>query len=348
MRRAVPTSKRGSKGITAAPSSRLDFAHLVLPHTPWELTPTGRSYDPGADVGESPYYYQWAGDAAARFNRDRHLTQLQYTDHLIQELLARLDALGTYDDSLVVVTADHGVAFSGDVPVRAPTPANLTQIVWSPLFIKAPHQRAGRIDDRNAENIDVLPTIADLAGTHLPWSVDGRSLAGSPRRSPVKHVVPPVAQNQVPLDASGRIRIQGRSGFRDGAPIPARDHRLRRVRVLPGWTRRRHRGQTGRRAYRPARRRTRARRSIPAASRSTRAAGRSRSSCGPRSTARRRTPWSRSLVNQIVVGTYRPTGDHKARWVVPEAVLHTGHNDVALATVTGDAGNETLHRLATG
>ena len=177
-----PNFQAWIRGITRTPRSRLDFAHVVLPHVPWQLTPTGRQYDPGEDIDESPYYYQWVSDEGGRFNRERHLVQLQYADHLIQQLLHRLDHLGTYDDSLVVVTADHGVSFSGGQPVRGSTPRNIDQIAWSPLFIKAPHQRAGRIDDRNAESIDVLPTIASLIGSHLPWKVDGRSLTGPPRR----------------------------------------------------------------------------------------------------------------------------------------------------------------------
>jgi Sulfatase len=334
-------------GIAKAPTSRFDFAHLVLPHTPWDLTPTGRRYDPGADVGESPYYYQWAGDEAARFNRERHLAQLQYTDHLIQELLARLDALGTYDDSLVVVTADHGAAFSGDVPVRAPTPRNLTQIAWSPLFVKAPHQRAGRIDDRNAENIDVLPTIAALTGTHLPWRVDGRSLTGRPRRSPVKHLVRPVAQNQVPLDASGRIRIDGRPGFRKVLRFAPATIGSDAYAFFRG-------GPAGVIVGKPAS-------AVPAGTPSdahvTLDPGGLEVDAGDgpipivvRATLDDAPPDTvlALLVNQTIVGTYRPTRDHKARWVVPETALHVGHNDVALATVTGRSGRETLHPLSTG
>jgi hypothetical protein len=43
-----------------------------------------------------------------------------------------------------------------------------------PLFIKAPGQRRGRIDDDNVRTIDVLPTIAEELGVKLPWRVDGR------------------------------------------------------------------------------------------------------------------------------------------------------------------------------
>lgn len=44
-----------------------------------------------------------------------------------------------------------------------------------PLIIKAPRQRVGAVHDGNVETIDILPTIADLLGVELPWSVDGQS-----------------------------------------------------------------------------------------------------------------------------------------------------------------------------
>ena len=239
------------------------------------------------------------------------------------------------------------MAFSGDVPVRAPTPDNLTQIAWSPLFVKAPHQRAGRIDDRNAENIDVLPTIADLIGTRLPWRVDGRSLAGAPRRSPVKHVVPPAAQNRVPLDASGRIRIDGRAGFPKVlgfAPATRGDDAFAFFRG----------GPAGDIVGKPAA-------DLPAGTAADVVAtadpdgldvdaGHGEIPIVVRATLNRAPPRTvvALLVNGTVVGTYRPTGDHKARWVVPEAALHAGHNDVALATVTGGPGDQTLHPIPGG
>jgi hypothetical protein len=44
-------------------------------------------------------------------------------------------------------------------------------------MVKAPHQRAGRVDDANMESIDLLPTIADAIGVRIPWAVDGRPAA---------------------------------------------------------------------------------------------------------------------------------------------------------------------------
>jgi hypothetical protein len=333
------------KGITKRPTSRLDFAHVVLPHVPWQLTPSGRPYDPGADIGEAPFFYQWAGGEAARFNRERHLIQLQYADHLIQELLARLHRLHTYDDSLVVVTADHGIAFTGDQPARATTKRTISQIAWSPLFVKLPHQRAGRVDDRNAETIDVLPTIADAIHARLPWPVDGVSLLGRPRRTDTKYLVP-FSQNTIPTDRDGRIVIDGRAGFRN---ILSRS---------PGT-----RGHDDFAFFRGGPHAAVVGKAVDDLRTGTPAGEHATLDPDALEVARGKGPLpivvraqvdepARTVValgvDGTIVGTYRPLNDGKARFVVPEALLTPGGHDLSLWTVTGSGRSTTLHRLDTG
>jgi hypothetical protein len=48
--------------------------------------------------------------------------------------------------------------------------------------VRAPGLGAGVVSDRNVETIDVLPTIADLAGVDLPFDVDGISMVGAKER----------------------------------------------------------------------------------------------------------------------------------------------------------------------
>jgi hypothetical protein len=55
-------------------------------------------------------------------------------------------------------------------------------LMWVPTFIKAPRQTKGRVDDRNWEHVDLLPTVADLAGLRVPWKTDGFSQVGPSRR----------------------------------------------------------------------------------------------------------------------------------------------------------------------
>jgi hypothetical protein len=62
-------------------------------------------------------------------------------------------------------------------------------MMWVPLFVKAPDQQEGAIDDTNVLTIDVAPTVADLVGVDIPWDVDGRSVLSDPRTDGTKPFV---------------------------------------------------------------------------------------------------------------------------------------------------------------
>ena len=159
------------------------FAHVMLPHSPWQTLPDGRRYDLGGDGTFGLFAYWWQTDAAAETGRLRHLLQVQNTDRLVGRMIDRLEALGIWDDAVVVVVADHGVVFRKDAPTRGATPDTYPEILWVPLFVKLPGQHAGRVDDRPARTVDLAPTIADALGARLPWPTDGRSLLGQPGRA---------------------------------------------------------------------------------------------------------------------------------------------------------------------
>ena len=78
----------------------------------------------------------------------RHLLQVGAADRFVGALVDRLKDVGIYDRSLVVLTADHGVSFRAGEHVRHATRTTFQDILAVPLFIKAPFQREGRIDDR--------------------------------------------------------------------------------------------------------------------------------------------------------------------------------------------------------
>jgi len=158
------------------------FLHLEMPHEEWRYLPSGQYYDPGpvspmqdADLG-------WSSDRFAEIGRDRHLLQVGYSDRLLGVVLDQLRERGLFDDALIIVTADHGVAFDSAHHPRWATPATKGSVAWVPLFVKAPDQRTGRVDDRPAETIDVLPTVADVVGVPSDGA-DGRSLLSVPDRS---------------------------------------------------------------------------------------------------------------------------------------------------------------------
>jgi hypothetical protein len=163
--------------------SRLDFVHLSLPHSPWRFLPTMQ--DTGVtSVPAGAGLLLWATEGSAIAGHVQHLLQVGATDVVLGRVLARLHEIGAFDDSLVIVTADHGHAFTVGEPVRAVTEGNYPEVMWVPLLVKYPAQDTGRVDDRPAEIVDILPTVADVLDLDVPWTADGRSLLGEARVDP--------------------------------------------------------------------------------------------------------------------------------------------------------------------
>jgi hypothetical protein len=152
------------------------IVHLVLPHGPWRFLPDGTGYTPPPEPRgpEREYDNEWEADV----RRQQHLLQASYADHVVGQILDRLREVDAYDDAVVVVTADHGVAFPVGNLGRRHTTENTVELMWVPLFVKAPGQTTGAVDDSNTEDIDIVPTIASLAGIDVPWDLPGAA-AGS-------------------------------------------------------------------------------------------------------------------------------------------------------------------------
>jgi sulfatase-like protein len=162
-----------------SPSRRptLYFKHSLLPHVPFQYLPSGRRYrsqphDAIAGLTAAP---AWDNDYLNQQAYQRHLLQMQFSDRLLGTMLRRLREDRVYDKALIVVTADNGESFLHRFNRHEAVPPNAEDIAATPLLIKAPGQKRGRIVDRHVRTIDVLPTIADLLHVRLPWKVDGRS-----------------------------------------------------------------------------------------------------------------------------------------------------------------------------
>jgi hypothetical protein len=152
--------------------------HSLLPHVPYLYLPSGRRYGVQAPllrgIKRNKWYNRWPALQAYQ----RFLLQVEYTDRALGLIVKRLKQKGIYDRALMIVVADHGVSFRAGQPRRRPTPGNMQDIAFVPLFVKLPHEHTGHVDDGFAQTIDVVPTIADVLGVKIPWHVDGRSLVG--------------------------------------------------------------------------------------------------------------------------------------------------------------------------
>src|SRR5215210_3923467 len=164
--------------IRRRPEPAFYFQHSLLPHEPWIYLPSGhQSRAAGAEaihtINKVPSFHD---PALTDHNHLRHLLQVGYTDRLVGELLARLRRTGLLARSLIVITADHGYSFQVGVESRRLlSERNVEEIAPVPLFVKAPGQMDGRVDDSLVSNLDLVATIADLLGTKVFYPQDGRS-----------------------------------------------------------------------------------------------------------------------------------------------------------------------------
>jgi hypothetical protein len=166
------------RSIRASGRPLLHFAHLLLPHDPYEYMPSGARYPHhGPSAGMTIGSGNWTtARVLVETGRDRHIAQLQFVDRLLGELVARLKAEGIFDSALLIIGSDHGSAFVPGESHRGLSAANYRGIVSAPLFVKLPGQKTAAVDPRRASGLDILPTIADVARTTLPWAADGHSV----------------------------------------------------------------------------------------------------------------------------------------------------------------------------
>lgn len=157
------------------------FKHVMLPHNPYLFLPSGKRTRPGASdplsgMNTVPGFHD---KFLTRHNEQRYLLQLGFTDRLLGRLIRQLKRQGMYDDTLIVVTADHGMSFQVGVETRrSVNQSNVEELTPVPYFVKRPGQRRGRVSDAYARTLDVTPTIADVLGWKLGYSSDGHSAFG--------------------------------------------------------------------------------------------------------------------------------------------------------------------------
>ncbi len=98
-------------------------------------------------------------------------------DRAIGRLLDHLDARGLAQDTVVVYASDNGFLFGehGKVELRWP----FEEVLRIPMIVRAPRvvDRPGRAASQTMLNIDLAPTLLDLAGVEPPPGVQGVSLA---------------------------------------------------------------------------------------------------------------------------------------------------------------------------
>jgi len=101
--------------------------------------------------------------------------EILFTDSQVGRLLAELEQIGRLENTVLVITSDHGEAFMDHGGIGHGTDLH-RELLHVPLIVKVPGVRARRVDDP-VELIDLMPTLAEVTGRVMPVDVAGVSLA---------------------------------------------------------------------------------------------------------------------------------------------------------------------------
>ena len=168
------------------------YAHLLQPHTPYNAPEPFRStwLDPNyAGVfkngdNQTLIQHKWRTDALAESDlqalQDLYDANILWADHGLGLLIEELKRAGMYEESLIIVTADHGEA-SYEHDVRGHNDTLYDEMLQVPLVVRMPSSwststaRGTRID-APVSTMDVFPTLAEYLDRAVPQGLNGQSL----------------------------------------------------------------------------------------------------------------------------------------------------------------------------
>ena len=110
-------------------------------------------------------------------HRRRYDEYIAYADSQLGRLFDALEQDGLFENSIVVVTGDHGELFERGEQGHA-TPLLYDPVVHVPLLISSPGQNKRNDIYEPTNSVDVLPTLLHLANQPVPGWCEGNLLPG--------------------------------------------------------------------------------------------------------------------------------------------------------------------------
>lgn len=116
-------------------------------------------------------------DETAKKAIQAYYASISFMDAQVGRVLDALDRVGLADNTVVLMTSDHGYHMGEHGHYQKQTLfENATRV---PLVISVPGMKtAGQTTSSLAEMVDIYPTLAEVCGLHAPSHLSGVSLAG--------------------------------------------------------------------------------------------------------------------------------------------------------------------------
>ncbi len=166
------------------------WVHYFDPHTPYNPAPAFRKMFTDSDYDIEKYYsYEWEKENYDSVQKKVHIdkkiadyavalydAEIRTLDEELGRLFSELKGLKLYEDSLIILTADHGESFEhgyyfdhGDRLYDG--------LIRVPLIIKFPGGKwQGKTIETQVSSIDIAPTILEYLSLNHSEKMDGKSM----------------------------------------------------------------------------------------------------------------------------------------------------------------------------
>jgi len=171
------------------------YVHVFDPHDPYLAPPPHETF-PSAGGALSllghmlrfpflvPHFYgkgknqhgmEISADEIADM-KSRYLGEVGYVDAQAGVFVDALHDMGLWDDTLVIITSDHGESFREHGMIRHANSLYREEIHVPLIIAGGPVEGPGRTVATPVSTIDIMPTVADFLGIEVPPGLEGRSL----------------------------------------------------------------------------------------------------------------------------------------------------------------------------
>ena len=99
------------------------------------------------------------------------------TDDVLKGVFSELQAIGFLENSLVMITSDHGEEFAEHGRLLH-LESLYDEVLRVPMIVLGSDIGSGRVDTRMASSVDIVPTILEYVGIEADVRLDGKDLLG--------------------------------------------------------------------------------------------------------------------------------------------------------------------------
>ncbi|EMR73863.1 arylsulfatase A family protein [Thaumarchaeota archaeon SCGC AB-539-E09] len=103
--------------------------------------------------------------------------EIKYLDHVLGNLFNNLKKMDIYDNSIIIVTSDHGEELGDHGDIGHHNAKLYEEIIHIPLMIRFSRKKnSGKKIDNLVSLLDIAPTVADFLGSKIPDEWMGNNL----------------------------------------------------------------------------------------------------------------------------------------------------------------------------